>query len=97
MQDGLTGMHSFSIVLDAKIEGTFQKVRYLEELQYLQEYLETTGLFRKSFSFADVMAKTNAIMEEDDSGEHYLPLDDDVAREYTFFLNEKDIGEYVSK
>ncbi|MES9881782.1 MAG: response regulator [Sedimenticola sp.] len=96
LEDRLTGSHSFSIVLDAKIEETFLKVRYLETLNEIQRFIDGTGLFRKTFSFADIMAKINIIMEEDDSGEFYLPESDDIAQEYSLFLNEKEIREYVS-
>lgn len=96
LEQHLTGSHSFSIVLDAKIEDTFLKVRYLEELHQIQQFLDQTGLFRKTFSFADIMAKINVIMEEDESGEYYLPETDEIAREYTLFLNPDDIREYVS-
>ncbi|MGB0713496.1 MAG: MMPL family transporter [Gammaproteobacteria bacterium] len=96
LERGLTGSHGFSIVFDAQIEGTFLKVKYLEELARVQRFLGDSGHFRKTFSFADIMAKVNVVMEEDDSGRFYLPEEDIIAREYALFLDHGDIAEYVS-
>ncbi|MGB0722168.1 MAG: MMPL family transporter [Gammaproteobacteria bacterium] len=97
LEDRLTGSHTFSIVFDARVEDTFLKVRYLRALVRTQKHLEQTGLFRKTFSFADIMQRINVVMEEDDSGRLYLPEDDAIAREYALFLDPDDVAPYVSK
>ena len=59
LEKNLTGGHNFSIVLDGHIEDTFSQVRYLNDIKNLQLYLESTGLFRKTMSFADIIALVN--------------------------------------
>jgi predicted RND superfamily exporter protein len=95
-QQQLTGGHAFSIVLDARIEGTFTHVRYLEEIARLQRYIEESGHFRKSLSFADIIAMVNQIMDGPPGAAPYLPVYDDLVQEYLLFLDRADIEEYVS-
>ncbi len=97
LHEHLAGMHGFSVVLRSDIEGTFLKIRYLEELEKLQNYLDSTGLFDKSLSFSNLVALVNAILEEDDSGEFFLPASDDIVRELMLLVDRKDVAEYVSE
>lgn len=80
----LSGMQTFSIVLDSSIEGTFQKVRYLEEIESIQKYIQQRGVFDKTFSFADFIKLTHQVMEG--ISEPQLPLDDEVVQVYMEFV-----------
>ncbi len=53
IHDNLSGMQTFAIILDSGIEGTFLKVKYLEDVRQLQQFIEQRKVFDKSFSFTD--------------------------------------------
>ncbi len=96
LQRLLTGGHGFSILLDARIEGTFARVRYLEEIARLQQDLEASGQFRKTLSFADIVAMVNAVMDGPPGAAPYLPEYDDLVQEYLLFLERESIAGFVS-
>ena len=96
----LSGVHSFSIIVDSGIDNTFHQVRYLEEVQKIQGFLEDSGEFDRSFSFADFIALVNTLMEgEGEGGSHqlWLPGSDDLVREYLLFIRHRDIAGLVSE
>jgi diguanylate cyclase (GGDEF)-like protein len=95
IHDDLSGMQSFSIIMDSSIEGTFQKVRYLEEVEQVQAYLASMGIFDKSFSFADFIKLTHKVMEGVDQPQ--LPLDDDVVQVYMEFVQFDAVAGYVTQ
>ncbi|TNG01272.1 MAG: hypothetical protein EP297_02675, partial [Gammaproteobacteria bacterium] len=91
----LAGMETFMIVMDSGIEDTFLKSRYLYEVAYLQSYIESTGLFDKTVSFADYMALLNSAVNDD--SEIVLPEDDMIINEIQIFLNYRDVRQYISE
>ena len=95
LQDELAGMKTFSVVITAGIEGTFLKVRYLEEIAQLQRYLVDSGIADKTLSFADYLSLLNRVMMEEE--ELRLPEDDDLVREYMLFLKHEHVKAYVSE
>lgn len=94
MHRDLAGVETFSIVLDARIEGTFGRTRYLRELQKIQNYLRSDPAFDYSVSFADYVALLNSAAN--DSGIAELPSEDAVAEALLLFVKAKDVLEYVS-
>ncbi len=96
LQEQLAGMETFSIVLDSGIEGTFLKLRYLEEIKKLQDYLAQSGWVDKSLSFADFIALVNSSMEEDTSGDLWLPESDANVQEYMLFIKHEQVSGLVS-
>ena len=92
----LAGAESFSILLRSRIEDTFLKVRYLNEIRKLQDYLDGLGLFDKTLSLSDYMAFVNRVMDGSASARPTLPESDDVVREYMLFADRNDISDYVS-
>lgn len=97
LQENLSGMNSFSVVVRSDIEGTFLKSRYLLEIKRLQDHMEQTGSFDKTISFADYLAFVNTIMEDWDPEELVLPETDDAVREYMLFIDQQDVADYVSR
>jgi diguanylate cyclase (GGDEF)-like protein len=97
LEESLSGMQTFSIVVSSGIDGTFQQVKYLQELAALQKHIDSTGLFDKSFSFADYLGLVNIIMEEDMESGIYLPESDNLVREYLYFIKYDDIKDYVTE
>lgn len=96
MHREMAGVETFAVVLRSPIQDTFLKVRYLEQLRLLQDYLDNTGNFDKTLSFADYVAFVNAVLEETDPMEKTLPEYDDVVGEFFLFIDHKDVAEYVT-
>lgn len=90
----LAGMQTFSIILDSSIEGTFKKVRYLSEIDQIQQFIKQRGVFDKSVSFADFIKLTNQVMEGTDLPE--LPQEDDVVDVYMEFVQFEAVSSYVN-
>lgn len=94
IHDRLSGMQTFSIIMDSSIEGTFQKVRYLEEVEQLQHFIDKRGVFDKSISFADFVKMTHQAMEG--VTEPQLPLEDEVVQVYMQFVQFEAVSSYVN-
>ncbi len=90
----LSGMQTFSIILDSAIEGTFKKVRYLEDIEKIQQFIAQQGVFDKSFSFADFIKLTHKAMEG--ISEPRLPFEDEVIEVYMQFVQFGAVSAYVN-
>ena len=90
----LSGVETFSVVLDARIKGTFERAHYLEEIRKIQEYLKRDPAFDYSVSFADYVALLNSAVN--DTGEPELPYEDRVVETLLLFVAPKDVKEYIS-
>jgi diguanylate cyclase (GGDEF)-like protein len=90
----LAGMQTFSVILDSPIEGTFKKVRYLEELDNLEHYINQLGVFDKTMSFAGFIKLTHKVMEGIDQPQ--LPLEDEVVGVYMEFVQFDAVSSYVN-
>ncbi|MBF0448297.1 MAG: MMPL family transporter [Magnetococcales bacterium] len=97
LTEDLAGMQTFSIVLNAGIRDTFLKAHYLNQIQSLQQAVDKTGHFDKTFSFADVMALLNVVMEESPEELMLLPDSDDLVREYMLFLDHEQVKTFISE
>ncbi len=91
----LSGMQALSIVVSGA-EDTFLQVPYLEELVGLQEYLQETGLFDKSFSFADFIGVVHSGIDGQWPGTIYLPVRNEVVKEYMSLLGHQNAKSFVS-
>ena len=90
----LAGMQTFSIILDSSIEGTFKKVRYLDEVQQLQVFIDSRGVFDKTVSFADFVKLTHQVM--DGSDQPRLPFEDELVQYYMEFIEFDVVAAYVT-
>ncbi|MCU7845070.1 MAG: MMPL family transporter [Candidatus Thiodiazotropha sp. (ex Monitilora ramsayi)] len=95
LHETLSGIESFSIVLDGEIEDTFLKSRYLLEIVEIQQYLERHPLFDASLSVADRFALLNGAVN--DTGEAGLPDDDQVITELAYFIDRRYFAGYASE
>ncbi|MEN8174358.1 MAG: MMPL family transporter [Pseudomonadota bacterium] len=91
----LSGLESFSIVVDSGIEDTFLKVRYLDELVEIQNFISDKGVSRSTTSFADYLALLNGVFFELDHAE--MPENDDEVFELMIFLDYTHVSGYVSE
>ena len=94
MHRDLSGVETFSVVLDARVKGTFERVNYLKELQKIQGYLSRDPAFDYSVSFADFVALLNSTVN--DTGVPELPSEDRVVETLLFFTKHEDVKEYIS-
>lgn len=97
IHEELSGVHSFSIVVDSGIDNTFLQVKYLEEVLKIQAFLGDMQAFDRSFSFANFVALVNTVMEGEESEELWLPESDDLVREYMMFIRHRDVAAFVSE
>ncbi len=95
VNQNLAGLESLSIVVESGIEDTFLKVRYLEELKKLQDFIHEKGWSRSTTSFADYLSLLNGAFQELD--EPFLPESDDVVTELMIFLKHDEVKSYVTK
>lgn len=93
----LSGVHSFSIVVDSGIDNTFLQVKYLEEVLKIQAFVDDLGAFDRSFSFANFVALVNGVMDDTGDDSPRLPDTDDMVREYMMFIRHSDVASFVSE
>ncbi len=91
----LSGMQAISIVVSGA-EETFLQVPYLEELRSLQEFVEESGWFDKSFSFADFVGVVHSGLDGQQPGVIYLPERNEVVREYMSLLDHSTAKAFIS-
>ena len=88
-------MQTFSILLESPIEGTFLKVKYLQDIRKLQQFIEQRHSFDKTFSFADFIMLTNKVMEG--TAQLSMPAEDDLVRSYMGLVRPDTVKNYVSE
>ena len=96
LHDRLSGLHTFSVVIDSGIEDTFLQVRYLAEIRKLQDHIANMEVFDHAFSFADFLSLIHNVMDDETQQAKRLPDSDDIVREYMLFVKQRDVREYVS-
>ncbi|MCB1864181.1 MAG: MMPL family transporter [Chromatiales bacterium] len=95
VSENLAGMETVSIVVDARIQDTFLKARYVDELKKLQTFVEGTGRSRSTTSFADYLALLNAAFQEFETPR--IPQTDAEVNELMLFLDYSHVRGYVSE
>ncbi len=90
----LAGLETLSIVLDSGIQETFLKVRYLEELVKIQDFLDNQGKAKSTTSFKNYLALLNGAFLELEQSE--MPLSDAEVNELMIFLDYQHVRNYVS-
>ena len=99
MHQQLAGIRTFYILLETGIEDTFLKVRYLQEIEKIQQYLSSSKKVDKTISLADFIKVIHLVMEEDQVqsiDQLYLPDDDSLVREYMLFIKHDLVSSYVN-
>lgn len=100
LHKNIAGIETFSIIMETGIEDTFKKVKYLEEIDKVQQYVNASGLFDKSISFNDFMKVIHLAMDEGEISalnELYLPEEDALVREYLEFVKHDLFKSYVTR
>jgi hypothetical protein len=95
IHESLSGMQTFSIVLNSGIEDTFLKARYLQEIEQIQQLIQRREVFDKSFSFADFVKLTHQVM--DGLEQPMLPEEDDIIEAYMGLVQFSTVEEYVNE
>ncbi len=97
IHEQLSGVHSFSIVVDSGIDNTFLQVKYLEAVLKIQAFVDGLDAFDRSFSFANFVALVNGVMDDTGDDSPRLPETDDMVREYMMFIRHSDVANFVSE
>jgi predicted RND superfamily exporter protein len=95
VNENLSGLESFSVVIDAGIQDTFLKSRYVDELKALQDFINEQQGIRSSTSFVDYLSLLNGAFEE--SYEAIVPESDEIIRELMIFLQYEHVSSYVTE
>ena len=90
----LAGLYTLQVVVDAHLDGAFERVAYLEELQKLQRFVADHPSLDHSMSFADYISLLNSAVNE--TGRPALPFEDDVVETLMLFVGPDDVKEYLS-
>ena len=91
----LSGMQTFSIILSGP-ENSFLEVRNLKYLHDLQDFLDNTGYFDKSFSFSDFISVVHGGIDDESAEAFYLPDRNEVVGEYAAMLDQSTLKPFVS-
>ena len=94
LRSHLAGLYTLQVVVDGHLDGAFDRVQYLEELQKIQRYLHSQPAFDHSMSIADYLSLLNSAVNE--TGKPELPEEDDVVETLMLFVGPDDVGEYLS-
>ena len=100
LHENLSGVETFSILLETGIEDTFKKIKYLEEIEKIQNYLNASHHFDKSISFADYMKVIHLAMDGGEIkslDELYLPEGDYQVVEYINFIKHDLFKSFVTE
>lgn len=92
----LAGIQTLAIVVSGE-KDSFLQVDKLQQLLKLQRYLESTGLFDKSFSFADYIGVIHSDIDDEYSGRIYLRDNDEVVSNYMSLLGHANAKTFVSE
>jgi len=94
VNEKLAGLASMSIVIDSGIQDTFLKVRYLEQAETIQQFVNEQPGVQSTTSFLDYLALLNAAFEE--SAQPIIPDSDEIVNELMIFLKYEHVQAYVS-
>jgi len=94
VNDNLAGLESMSIVIDSGIQDTFLKIRYLEQANEIQQFINEQPGIQSTTSFLDYLSLLNAAFEEE--AEPIMPDSDEIVNELMIFLKYEHVQAYVS-
>ncbi|ODB82081.1 hypothetical protein A3194_19255 [Candidatus Thiodiazotropha endoloripes] len=95
LQQKLSGIHALSVVVSGG-KDAFLKLDNLKQLQKIQQYIKSSRLFDKSFSFANYMAVVHSGIDGELSDTPYLPDSDDQISNYMALLGHTNARSFVS-
>jgi predicted RND superfamily exporter protein len=78
----LAGIGTLEVVVDSRIEGTFLRLRYLEQVERLQAHLQADPRFDKVLSLVDYVKLLNRLMDGAPDDPLELPAEDYLLQEY---------------
>ena len=94
VNENLSGLESMSIVIDSGIQDTFLKIRYLEQADEIQQFINQQPGIQSTTSFLDYLSLLNAAFEEE--VEPIMPDSDEIVNELMIFLKYEHVQAYVS-
>ncbi|MEW8693110.1 MAG: MMPL family transporter [Candidatus Thiodiazotropha endolucinida] len=95
LEGRMNGTENFIIVLDGRIEGTFNQRRYLDEISEIQTYIDASVFFHNSVSLVDYLVLLNRVMNDGHGNE--LPQDDEIIEGLTSLVDMKNMRSVVAE
>jgi predicted RND superfamily exporter protein len=93
----LAGIGSLEVVVDSRIEGTFQRLRYLEQVQRLQQFLQQDDRFDKVLSLVDYAMLLNRLMDGRPDDPLELPVEDYLLQEFLALAGREQVRPLVNE
>jgi hypothetical protein len=95
IHQNLAGMQTFSIILESPIEDTFLRVRYLSDIENIQNFIKTRESLDRSYSFADFVKLIHQVM--DGTSQPEMPFEDELVEAYMGLVKPSSVKDYVSE
>ena len=94
IQQNLAGMQTFSIILESPIEDTFLKIRYLSDIESIQQFIAGRANLDRSYSFADFVKLIHQVM--DGTSQPQMPYEDELVEAYMGLVKPSSVKDYVN-
>ena len=96
LHQNLSGIQTLSVIVEGP-EDSFLNVPVLQALQNLQGYINNTGKFDKSVSFADFVSVVHSGLDENPSETNTLPSKSEMLAEYMAMMGQPAAASFVSE
>ncbi|TDJ70173.1 MAG: cyclic nucleotide-binding domain-containing protein [Proteobacteria bacterium] len=92
----IAGLKIFSVTLSSKTEGLFETPRGIAKIAAVQALLDTTGLFDRTQSLADIIALMHQEYHHGDTNYYRIPSAEEDVDLYLSSLTRKDLKAFVT-
>ncbi|WP_417798117.1 MMPL family transporter [Terasakiella pusilla] len=96
MHRDVSGLQSFSIVLDGGERGAFKQPQNLKVLQEIQQFLDGAGDYDKTLSLADHVSYVHREWSPNGEGRYEIPDSAALIEQYLLFFNRGDVKNFVT-
>ncbi len=96
LHDEVAGLKIFSVTLSSKIDGLFETPAGVAKIAAAQALLDSTGLFDKTQSLADIIALFNQENHKGDKNHYRVPSSSEDVELYLSSITRKDLEAFVT-
>ncbi len=96
LQQDLAGTRVFYVMLESRREKAFLEPANLERLAEIQAFLKQQGIFDRSTSVVDLLARVNRAYHGGDEDYATIPGSRELVAQYLLFFHRQELGSYLS-
>ena len=96
MHRDVSGLESFSIVLDGGEKGAFKLPENLKALQKIQQFMDDSGDYDKNLSIADHVSYVHREWSDATDARYEIPESAELIEQYLLFFNRGDVENFVT-